>query len=120
MARAFQTSCQTGSLTPLIKEELKYTIMNRRHSAGQEEIVVQFPTPARYELNDEETKRRQVRLEKNRAAAARHREKKKANKRQDEEELGVLEARNTELRQAVEFLETEIRTLRSLLPPAPE
>lgn len=50
MARAFQTSCQTGSLTPLIKEELKYTIMNRRHSAGQEEIVVQFPTPARYEV----------------------------------------------------------------------
>lgn len=50
MARAFQASCQTGSLTPLIKEELKYTIMNRRHSAGQEEIVVQFPTPARYEV----------------------------------------------------------------------
>jgi hypothetical protein len=36
---------ETGELTPLVKEELKYTIQSRRLANGQGELGVQFTDP---------------------------------------------------------------------------
>ena len=41
LAKAVQTVNQTGSLTPLIKEELRYTIQNKRLLKGESELVVE-------------------------------------------------------------------------------
>ena len=35
-------SYRTGSITPILKEELKYSIQSRRLSEGKDEMVVEF------------------------------------------------------------------------------
>ena len=39
---AAMESYQTGSLTPILKEELKYHIQSRRMSEGKDEMIVEF------------------------------------------------------------------------------
>ena len=39
---AAMESYRTGSLTPILKEELKYHIQSRRMSEGKDEMVVEF------------------------------------------------------------------------------
>lgn len=44
-AEATLTALETGELTPLVKEELKYTIQSRRLANGQSELGVEFTEP---------------------------------------------------------------------------
>lgn len=44
------TALETGNLSPLVKEELKYTIQSRRRAKGQRELKVDFPEQAKYEV----------------------------------------------------------------------
>ena len=39
---AAMESYRTGSLTPILKEELKYRIQSRRLSEGKDEMVIDF------------------------------------------------------------------------------
>lgn len=39
---AAMESYRTGSLTPILKEELKYRIQSRRLSEGKDEMIVKF------------------------------------------------------------------------------
>jgi hypothetical protein len=45
LLEATLTALETGELTPLVKEELKYTIQSRRLANGQGELGVQFTDP---------------------------------------------------------------------------
>ena len=47
IAAAALTALETCSLTPLIKEELKYTIQSRRLAAGKPELVLDTASPVR-------------------------------------------------------------------------
>lgn len=47
IAAAARTALETCSLTPLIKEELKYTIQSRRLAAGKPELVLDTAPPVR-------------------------------------------------------------------------
>jgi hypothetical protein len=46
------TALETGNLSPLVKEELKYTIQSRRLAKGQRELKVDFPEQAKYEVKN--------------------------------------------------------------------
>ena len=45
LLEATLVALETGELTPLVKEELKYTIQSRRLANGQRELGVQFTDP---------------------------------------------------------------------------
>lgn len=45
LLEATLVALETGELTPLVKEELKYTIQSRRLANGQGELGVQFNDP---------------------------------------------------------------------------
>jgi hypothetical protein len=45
LLEATLVALETGELTPLVKEELKYTIQSRRLANGQGELGVQFTDP---------------------------------------------------------------------------
>jgi len=44
------TALETGNLSQLAKEELKYTIQTRRLATGKEELKVDFPEPMKYKV----------------------------------------------------------------------
>ena len=45
LLNATMVAYERGVLTPLIKQELKYTIQNRRFVEGKQELKVEFPEP---------------------------------------------------------------------------
>ena len=45
LLNATMVAYERGILTPLIKQELKYTIQNRRFVEGKQELKVEFPEP---------------------------------------------------------------------------
>ena len=45
LAEAAVSALTTGSLTPLVKEELKYAIQNKRLKTGKEELKVDYADP---------------------------------------------------------------------------
>ncbi|XP_059145254.1 uncharacterized protein LOC131932356 [Physella acuta] len=69
---------QSGSLTPLIKEELRCTIQSRRMAEGKGELKVEFKSPPKKkDMTDDERKRALKRRQQNREAAQRFRQKQK-------------------------------------------
>ncbi|GFO50535.1 basic leucine zipper transcriptional factor atf-like 3 [Plakobranchus ocellatus] len=69
---------QSGSLTPLIKEELRCTIQSRRLAEGKGELTVEFKSPPKKkEMTEEERARYLKRRVQNREAAQRFRQKQK-------------------------------------------
>ena len=50
LIEATLTALETGEITPLVKEELKYTIQSRRLAQGQAELGVVFNSPKPYEV----------------------------------------------------------------------
>ncbi|KAK3092546.1 hypothetical protein FSP39_004242 [Pinctada imbricata] len=75
---ATKMALETGELTPLVKEELKYTIQTRRLAEGKEELQVQFEDPINSELRPDEVERVERRREQNRMAAQRFRQRQKS------------------------------------------
>ncbi|XP_060069036.1 uncharacterized protein LOC132549131 [Ylistrum balloti] len=69
----------SGLLLPLIKDELRYTILNRRFAKGQADIVLKDPPKPKLkqELTAAELERKSRRREQNRRAATKCRIKKK-------------------------------------------
>lgn len=68
----------SGSLTPLIKEELRCTIQSRRLAEGKGELKVEFKSPPKKkEMTEEERVRYMKRRVQNREAAQRFRQKQK-------------------------------------------
>ncbi|CAL1529433.1 unnamed protein product [Lymnaea stagnalis] len=76
--KATLKSVQSGSLTPLIKEELRCTIQSRRLAEGKGELKVEFKSPPRKkDMTEDERKRAVKRRLQNREAAQRFRQKQK-------------------------------------------
>ncbi|GFR78924.1 proto-oncogene c-Fos-like [Elysia marginata] len=68
----------SGSLTPLIKEELRCTIQSRRLAEGKGELKVEFKSPPKKKTMSEEERARYLkRRVQNREAAQRFRQKQK-------------------------------------------
>ncbi|XP_013094521.2 uncharacterized protein LOC106078242 [Biomphalaria glabrata] len=69
---------QSGTLTPLIKEELRCIIQSRRLAEGKGELQVEFKSPPKKkDMTEDERKRAVKRRQQNREAAQRFRQKQK-------------------------------------------
>ncbi|XP_069130607.1 cyclic AMP-dependent transcription factor ATF-3-like [Argopecten irradians] len=98
---------ETGDLTPLIKEELKYTIQSRRVSEGKKELRVGFKPPQPCQLTAEEIERVERRREQNRLAAQKFRRKQKTQSDVHVKRIQKLEVANTRLREELRSLREE-------------
>ncbi|XP_012935234.1 uncharacterized protein LOC106011146 [Aplysia californica] len=97
---------QTGTLTPLIKEELRCTIQSRRLAQGKGELQVEFKSPPKKkEMTDEERKRSVKRRQQNREAAQRFRQRQK-------DTSDYLSAKISRLQKSSESLIKDLQHLR--------
>ncbi|KAL3873625.1 hypothetical protein ACJMK2_036720 [Sinanodonta woodiana] len=109
-------SLKSGTLLPIIKEELKLKIQSRRLGEGKDEMEVTFEQPIKPALTDEEKRRKEKRKMKNREAANRSRAKKKNQKEQILQDKRILEERNKALKETVQKLECEKSKWQKVLP----
>ncbi|GFO34856.1 proto-oncogene c-fos-like [Plakobranchus ocellatus] len=105
LQRAYLETERTNKITPLLKEELRCRILNKRMEQGEPEIDTLTAEPHKYELTDEEKIKRERRKAQNRQAAKRCREKRKRKQlneaeaaEQTREQNQLLTAQVTELR----------------------
>ncbi|XP_038073212.1 cyclic AMP-dependent transcription factor ATF-3-like [Patiria miniata] len=103
-------------LSPLIKEELRTTIRNRRINSGKsDDLSYDDPPKPQYKLTKEEEEKRQLRRDRNRIAAAKCRQKRKYESEELSVESDQLQSRNDRLRTEIEKLQNEKRTLLELI-----
>ncbi|WAR18900.1 hypothetical protein MAR_000738 [Mya arenaria] len=110
LQRAMLESYQTGRLTPILKEELKYHIQSRRLSAGKTELVLGVERGQNMEskqLSPDDVARRKLRKEQNRTASKKFRKRKRSEIEGLVQLRAELEARNAELKKSVERLQAE-------------
>ncbi|XP_046340554.2 uncharacterized protein LOC124121580 [Haliotis rufescens] len=112
---ATQVSMETNQMTPLIKEELRLSIIKKRHASGQEDIKVEFKDAEKHELTAYEKQKRERRREQNRRAARRCREKKKLQQCGDTQYFTNIIDHNSELQTQVKALRREKIILQDLL-----
>ncbi|XP_006824836.1 cyclic AMP-dependent transcription factor ATF-3-like isoform X2 [Saccoglossus kowalevskii] len=105
----------TGSLTAVLKEEIKYTIQTKRLARGLSELEVEIPKPKKERLTPEEEARRHERREKNRLAATKCRNKKRERAQQLEKETKKLQSQKDILMQQIQELQEEREQLSYLL-----
>ncbi|KAL4238140.1 hypothetical protein ACF0H5_002852 [Mactra antiquata] len=108
LQEACQQATATNSMTPLIKQELQYTILARRHMSGKGEVELETKKmPMKRELTEAELEKKRRRKEQNRRAAERCRIKKK--KMNDKLNLEFLEEqkKSQQLAREVEQLRKE-------------
>ena len=113
--QAVNEALTTGSLTPLVKEELKYSIQSRRLKEGKSELEVAFPGPKTYELTPDEVIRVESRRVQNRVAAQRFRERQKQRAEELQRKCHKLESFNTQLRHEMRKLRQEKEELKKTL-----
>ncbi|XP_028676233.2 cyclic AMP-dependent transcription factor ATF-3 isoform X1 [Erpetoichthys calabaricus] len=109
-----------ANLTPLVKEELRSAIQNKRLFSGMSsmmesvmvsnEVTRDLP-PVKKEATFEELERRKRRRERNKIAAAKCRNKKKERTDSLQKESEKLESINAELKAQIEELKTEKQQL---------
>ncbi|KAK3093254.1 hypothetical protein FSP39_013285 [Pinctada imbricata] len=104
---ATKMALETGELTPLVKEELKYTIQTRRLAEGKEELQVQFENPINSELRPDEVEKVVRRREQNRQAAQRFRQRQKSRGDELQKKNQKLLSENLRLRREIQTLQTE-------------
>ncbi|XP_022105174.1 cyclic AMP-dependent transcription factor ATF-3-like [Acanthaster planci] len=103
-------------LSPLIKEELRTTIRNRRINSGKsDDLSYDDPPKPQYKLTKEEEEKRQVRRDRNRIAAAKCRQKRKQETMELSLESEKLQTTNARLREEIEKLQHEKETLIKLI-----
>lgn len=102
-------------LNPLLKQEIKQKIKNRRRAEGKEEIRIEFKEPSPERLTEEEEERRRVKREKNKMAAQKCRSKKRKLADTLEEETMKLEEKQEKLQEEVQKLREEREHLMELL-----
>ncbi|XP_033735257.1 uncharacterized protein LOC117323863 [Pecten maximus] len=107
LAEAAIACLQSGRLTPLIKEELKYKIQAKRMEQGKKELQVQFTTPNTYELTNEEAMKSDRRRQQNRLAAKKFRKRQTTVAVALEKTLQKLQNENGHLNSEVERLTME-------------
>ncbi|XP_069119277.1 cyclic AMP-dependent transcription factor ATF-3-like [Argopecten irradians] len=115
LARAIQACQNTDSLLPMIKEELKYTIQNRRLLQGKAELAVHFTAPTKQQLRPEEIKKKENRREQNRRAARKFRQKQAKQALDFQQRIKQLEKENAELRRELKELNQEKRYIQGQL-----
>ncbi|KAL8586321.1 hypothetical protein ACOMHN_058701 [Nucella lapillus] len=103
------------SLQKLLKEELRMTIMSKRHAKGQADLQMDFPEPTTRELTMAELERRERRREQNRRAAQRCRRKKRMNQMSVIQNYEWIVTRNQQLEQELDRLRQEKNQVQSLL-----
>ncbi|XP_076100503.1 cyclic AMP-dependent transcription factor ATF-3-like [Mytilus galloprovincialis] len=114
-AEATLTALETGELTPLVKEELKYTIQSRRLANGQSELGVEFTEPEQGQLTEEEKEKIVKRREQNKLAARRFRQRRRAKGPVYAKEVSELEADNTRKLAEIRRLRKERDELQAML-----
>uniref|UniRef100_A0A8B9SVW0 Activating transcription factor 3 n=1 Tax=Anas platyrhynchos TaxID=8839 RepID=A0A8B9SVW0_ANAPL len=92
------------NLTPLVKEELRFAIQNKRQSHRMSSTLDTVTPPEAHILQDERKKRRR---ERNKIAAAKCRNKKKEKTECLQKESEKLETINAELKAQIEELKNE-------------
>ncbi|KAG7460946.1 hypothetical protein MATL_G00204290 [Megalops atlanticus] len=108
------------NFTPLVKEELRFAIQNKRLSNGLSSVMSdctsstsERPTnlPVKREITPEENERRKRRRERNKIAAAKCRNKKKEKTDSLQKESEKLETINAELKAQIEELKSQKQQL---------
>ncbi|XP_060571058.1 cyclic AMP-dependent transcription factor ATF-3-like isoform X2 [Ruditapes philippinarum] len=114
---AYEASKNSQSIMPILKEELKLTILNRRCKEGKGEINFDEKKPViKRELTEDEVKKKLRRKEQNRRAAERCRVKKKYLNEQlaidyinEQKKTNILSAEIEQLRKEKERLQRVLR-----------
>ncbi|XP_074649839.1 cyclic AMP-dependent transcription factor ATF-3-like [Tubulanus polymorphus] len=105
LATATMAVATSGSLTPLLKEEIRAAIQYKRLQRGESELVVEYKEKQKSEeMTNEEVGKRTIRRERNKVAAQKCRMKKKR-------DADTLEKRKEELELSQEKLKTEVQKL---------
>lgn len=113
---AVNEALTSGSLTPLIKEELKCAIQSRRLKEGKNELKVEFSSePKTFELSEEEVVKVENRRVQNRVAAQRFRERQKQKADELQRKCHRIESHNTQLRYELKKLREQKEHLRKSL-----
>ncbi|XP_021359923.1 cyclic AMP-dependent transcription factor ATF-3-like isoform X2 [Mizuhopecten yessoensis] len=107
LVKATQECLDTGSIMPMLKEELRCTIQNRRLAEGKTELTVQFTPPTEQQLNAEEIIKKENRREQNRRAARKFRQKQATLSQNFQKRIEQLEAENRRLTTQVKRLSNE-------------
>ncbi|XP_046559834.1 fos-related antigen 1-like [Haliotis rubra] len=115
LARAAETSLKTKSISPVLREELRLSILNRRHANGQEQLAVEFKEPEKHELTPTEIEKKVRRREQNRRAARRCREKKKRNQEGTFEGLAKVIEENQSLEAEINLLKSQKDAIKTFL-----
>ncbi|XP_046559830.1 uncharacterized protein LOC124268850 [Haliotis rubra] len=97
LERAMSVAMKTKQITPLLKEELRLSILTKRLAEGKEDIQVNFPQPHSYDLTPAEMEKREKRKMQNKIAARKHRLKSKSKMLNIVEELQKQEQLKEEL-----------------------
>ncbi|XP_067682116.1 uncharacterized protein [Haliotis asinina] len=97
LERAMSVAMETKQITPLLKEELRLSILTKRFAEGKEDIQVNFPQPQSYDLTPAEIEKREKRKMQNKIAARKHRLKTKSKMLNIVEELQKQERLKEEL-----------------------
>ncbi|ESO88764.1 hypothetical protein LOTGIDRAFT_165177 [Lottia gigantea] len=115
LKRAARKSESEGSLTPMVKEELRCFIAAKRHSEGKQEMKVEFKQPEKHPLTAEEMMKKERRREQNRKAATKCRRKKKNAKIEKESEMKTLKNENEKLSEMVRELQGQVKQYAAIL-----
>lgn len=115
LTEATLVALETGELTPLVKEELKYTIQSRRLANGQGELGVEFSEPEQGQLTEEEKEKIIKRREQNKLAARRFRQRRRAKGPVYAKQVNELEADNTRKLAEIRRLREERDELQAML-----
>lgn len=99
----------------VLKDELRMTIMAKRHARGEGKLNVEFREPERRELSEAEMERKERRREQNRRAAQRCRRKKRMNQMSVLQNYDWILSRNQQLIQEVETLRQDRDQLQTML-----
>lgn len=114
--RAYEEAKTTMNMGPLIKEELKLTILNRRHIKGMDDIVLDDKKPTvKGELTEEEVLKKLRRKEQNRRAAERCRQKKKSNNEKLMNEYLTELQQNQKYQHEIDMLQKQKADLQQML-----
>ncbi|XP_033735255.1 basic leucine zipper transcriptional factor ATF-like 3 [Pecten maximus] len=120
-AKILEAACvamETGSMTPIIKQELRFIIQSRRLAEGKSELSeldVKFVPPVTTELTPEEHIKKENRREQNRIAARKFRKKQTASLHKFKKRIQNLESENTRLSSELTTLAREKRSLQGKL-----
>lgn len=114
--RAYEEAKTKMTIGPLVKEELKLTILKRRHSQGMADIVLDDKkSTIKRELTEEEIHKKLRRKEQNRRAAERCRQKKKTNNEKLLIEYSQEQEKEKSIQLEIELLEKQKADLQRIL-----